>query len=75
VFNNGGTVDFVKHKVNGYLARYKSPEDFAKGIIYCLENPMEMHLDAEFSTGNIVETHLHLVSELIGVSNSCYKNT
>lgn len=70
VFDNGGTVDFVKHKVNGYLAEYKSTEDFAAGIIYCLENDMEMLLAPEFCSSNIINEHRHVISKLLDLSRA-----
>ena len=35
-FNTGGIPDMVEHKVNGFLAEFKSAEDFATGINYVL---------------------------------------
>ena len=35
-FNTGGIPDMVEHKMNGYLAKYMSAGDLAKGISWCL---------------------------------------
>ncbi len=35
-FNTGGIPDMIVHKQNGYLAEFKSAEDFATGINYVL---------------------------------------
>lgn len=37
-FNNSGQTDIIDHKVNGYLAEYKKPDDFANGILWVLDN-------------------------------------
>ncbi|MCD7972074.1 MAG: glycosyltransferase family 4 protein [Candidatus Azobacteroides sp.] len=36
-FNTGGISEMIDHKENGYLADYKSAQDLAKGIAWCLE--------------------------------------
>ena len=36
-FNVGGIPEMIDHKLNGYLANYKSAEDLAKGIQYVLQ--------------------------------------
>ena len=40
-FNVGGIPDLIKHKHNGYLATYKSPEDLARGIEWVLSKEKE----------------------------------
>jgi glycosyltransferase involved in cell wall biosynthesis len=37
-FDTGGIPDMVEHRVNGYLAKYKSATDFAAGIDFVLRN-------------------------------------
>ena len=37
-FNVGGISEMIDHKVNGYVAEYKSADDFAKGIIWTLDD-------------------------------------
>lgn len=37
-FGIGGTLDLVKHKNTGYLAKYKDSEDLLKGIQWVIEN-------------------------------------
>lgn len=37
-FDVGGIPDLVEHKVNGYLAKYKSVEDLAQGIYWIYKN-------------------------------------
>ena len=36
-FNVGGIPEMIDHQVNGYVARYKDPEDLATGIHWVLE--------------------------------------
>lgn len=38
VFENTGTTSIVNHKVNGYIAKYKSSEDLKLGINWVLNN-------------------------------------
>lgn len=38
-FNNSGQTDIIDHKINGYLAEYKSTIDLAKGIEWVIDNP------------------------------------
>jgi glycosyltransferase involved in cell wall biosynthesis len=35
-FNSGGIPEMIDHKINGYIAEYKSSEDLAKGICWTL---------------------------------------
>lgn len=43
-FDIGGNRDLIAHQSNGYLAKEKEYEDFAQGIIWCLENNKEGEL-------------------------------
>ena len=45
-FNTGGVPDMVEHKRNGYLAEFKSAEDFAAGINYILNSDKKDELAA-----------------------------
>ena len=46
-FNIGGNADLIDHQVNGYLAKERNCEDFAKGILWCLENNRDGHLSGD----------------------------
>ncbi|MBQ2878805.1 MAG: glycosyltransferase family 4 protein [Bacteroidaceae bacterium] len=35
-FHTGGIPEMIEHLKNGYIAQYKSAQDFANGIYYCL---------------------------------------
>lgn len=37
-FDNSGQTDIINHLENGYLAKYKDPEDLAQGIRWVLDN-------------------------------------
>ena len=36
-FHVGGIPEMIDHQQNGYVARYRDVEDFAHGILYCLD--------------------------------------
>ena len=36
-FNNTGVADIIEHKSTGYLSKFRSSKDLAKGIIWCKE--------------------------------------
>lgn len=41
-FNIGGNCDLIKHKFNGFLAQPFSPKDLRDGIIWSLDNVLEL---------------------------------
>lgn len=45
-FKTGGIPDMVTHKENGYLAKYRSPEDLAAGINFVFSHPQKGKLNA-----------------------------
>ncbi len=63
-FNVGGIPDMVKHKQNGYLAKYKDAEDLAEGIRYCIGNKVKGFLPPEIDPELTVRRHLDLISEV-----------
>ena len=36
-FNVGGIPEMITHQADGYVARYQDSEDFARGIVWCLD--------------------------------------
>ena len=42
-FNVGGIPEMITHQADGYVARYQDSEDFARGIVWCLD---ESRLDS-----------------------------
>jgi len=63
-FEVGGIPDLIKHKENGYLAKYKDPTDIADGIKYCLQNKIEGYPLPEFAPANVIKRHLDLHNSL-----------
>jgi glycosyltransferase involved in cell wall biosynthesis len=72
-FNNSGQCDIIDHKVNGYLAEYKSAEDLAQGIRFILNeaDTEQFGLSARdkviqnYSQDKISESYLQIYNELI----------
>lgn len=73
-FTTGGIPDMVVHHQNGYLANYKSSEDFKNGIKWIYEHPDKEKLRQNarekvmqtFSEKIIAEQHLQLYRKLLG---------
>lgn len=59
-FDVGGIPELIRHKKNGYLARYKDAEDLAAGIQYCLQNHVMGYQPDGFDPENIIKMHLEL---------------
>lgn len=59
-FNVGGIPDMIRHKENGYLARYRDANDLSQGIKYCLQQNIQGNLSADFDSDNIINKHLRL---------------
>ena len=38
IFGNTGIEEIIDHKINGYVAKYKSSDDLYEGIKWCLED-------------------------------------
>jgi glycosyltransferase involved in cell wall biosynthesis len=73
-FNVGGIPEMVDHLYNGYVAQYKSAEDFAEGIYWVL-NESEYSLLAEharqkavtcYSESRIARKYIKLYSKVAG---------
>lgn len=63
-FDIGGMPDMIKHKKNGYLAKFKDTKDMAEGIIWTMQNLKNVALD------NIKFNENNIVGEIISI----YKN-
>jgi len=59
-FNIGGIPDMIRHKENGYLAKYKDAEDVCEGIKFCLHNNLKGYMLPDFEPELIVKKHLEL---------------
>lgn len=64
-FKVGGIPDIIRHKENGYLARYKDSDDLAQGILFCIENNLKIEIDNSFYESTIVSQHIELINSLI----------
>jgi glycosyltransferase involved in cell wall biosynthesis len=60
-FEVGGIPEIIKHKENGYLAKYKDADDLANGIRFCLENKIKGYLLPQFSMSNLIQKHIELI--------------
>jgi glycosyltransferase involved in cell wall biosynthesis len=61
-FDIGGIPEIIKHKENGYLAKYRDPEDLAEGIRYCLEKKTKGFLLPELKFESIISKHVDLMA-------------
>jgi glycosyltransferase involved in cell wall biosynthesis len=64
-FNVGGVPEIIEHKINGYLANYKSAEDLAEGIIYCLNNTLPMPKSRHYYKEVIIQKHKDFLQEVL----------
>ena len=44
-FKTGGIPDLIDHKINGYLADYKSSDDLVNGILWAYENRLDEQIN------------------------------
>ncbi|MEP7255857.1 MAG: glycosyltransferase [Ferruginibacter sp.] len=63
-FEVGGVPEMIKHKENGYIAKYKDANDVCNGIKFCLQNNLKGSLQPEFYTNAIIKKHLSLFDEI-----------
>ena len=72
-FTTGGIPDMVNHQVNGYLAKYRSAEDLAAGMLWVYEHPERSTLNENarktiedhFSEHVIAGQHIQLYKSLL----------
>jgi glycosyltransferase involved in cell wall biosynthesis len=73
-FNIGGIPEMIDHKVNGYVAAYKSSEDLAAGICWCL-NPQNrsalseqalLKVKSSYAESVVAKQYVELYSKMIG---------
>lgn len=72
-FNAGGIPEMIEHRVNGYLAEYKSSDDLAAGMSWVLSSDSYKKLSAEtrnlalkrFSMDRSVEMHMDLYRRIL----------
>lgn len=63
-FDVGGIPDMISHRENGYLARYKSAEDLAEGIRFCIKNQVKGKVLANFEKDSVMKRHLDLMETI-----------
>ncbi|MDR1054254.1 MAG: glycosyltransferase family 4 protein [Prevotellaceae bacterium] len=77
-FNAGGIPEMIDHKVNGFVAEYKSVEDLAKGIYWTLyeadygkltENACKKALDT-YSEEAVAQQYLKFYSDILSENKS-----
>jgi glycosyltransferase involved in cell wall biosynthesis len=66
-FDVGGIPDMIRHKENGYLAKYKDANDIAEGIKFCINNKIKGYNLPEFETHSILEQHKSLFSQVLSL--------
>jgi glycosyltransferase involved in cell wall biosynthesis len=74
-FNTGGIPDIVEHKKTGYLANCFDTEDLYNGILYCINNHIELSENSikkahsEFDNTEIVKRHIELYEFVLQKGN------
>lgn len=63
-FNVGGIPDMIRHKENGYLAKYKDAEDVSEGIKFCLKNKIQGYLLPEIDPTLTVKRHVEMLDQI-----------
>ncbi|MBQ9077228.1 MAG: glycosyltransferase [Muribaculaceae bacterium] len=69
-FGHGGQNDIIDHKVNGYIAEYKSAKSIAEGIIWALENApdrqfLHRSVHDRFASDIIAQRYISLFNSLL----------
>lgn len=73
-FNIGGIPEMIDHLHNGYVAQYKSSEDFANGIYWLLNNPDYQEISSQachkvavnYSEGTIAKRYIDIYNKITG---------
>ncbi|KAA6329273.1 N N'-diacetylbacillosaminyl-diphospho-undecaprenol alpha-1 3-N-acetylgalactosaminyltransferase, partial [termite gut metagenome] len=73
-FDTGGISEMIDHLHNGYVAQYKSAEDFAEGIYHILTDPEYSLLSeqahrkatAHYSEGHIAKKYIEIYNKVTG---------
>jgi len=53
-FEMGIALDIIRHKENGYIARWRNVDDYANGIVYCIKNREKIQKEIE-SVNNAIK--------------------
>jgi glycosyltransferase involved in cell wall biosynthesis len=73
-FNIGGIPEMIDHRENGYVAEYKSAEDFANGIHWVLAEADYSHLSEQaahkaavsYSEGAVAKQYIQIYNKITG---------
>ena len=73
-FNVGGIPEMIDHLHNGYVAQYKSSEDFANGIYWLLTNPDYEEISEQashkaavnYSEGSVAKRYIEIYNKITG---------
>lgn len=73
-FNVGGIPEMIDHLHNGYVAEYKSSEDFANGMHWLLTNPDYKQISeqachkavASYSESNVAKKYIEIYNKITG---------
>ena len=69
-FGMGGQADIIDHKVNGYIAEYKSAKSIAEGIIWALKNApsrksQHENVEKRFDAKVIAQKYIDLFNSML----------
>ncbi|MDP4222856.1 MAG: glycosyltransferase [Bacteroidota bacterium] len=64
-FEVGGIPEIIRHKENGYLAKYRDAGDLASGIKFCISSTIKGRLLPDLEMDFLVKKHLDLISEVV----------
>ncbi|MGX3010787.1 glycosyltransferase [Helicobacter sp. 23-1044] len=65
-FDNSGARDIISHKINGYLAKFDSAKDLARGIDFVANNALNARKGIlNFSAKNIAKQYLALYEKML----------
>lgn len=73
-FNVGGIPEMIDHQVNGYVSEYRSAEDFATGIYWCLYEADSQKLgeaclqkvQTHYAEGTVAKQYINLYNKITG---------
>jgi glycosyltransferase involved in cell wall biosynthesis len=68
-FDVGGIPDMIKHKKNGYIAKYKNASDVVEGIKFCINSKIKGYTLPEFETNHILDQHKNLFDQVLSLQN------
>ena len=76
IFDNTGTTDLVRHKINGYIAKNKNIDDLKNGIEWCFNNDNRIAELGKAARITVQENYDEIKStdEILNLYNSILKN-